>query len=71
MDIAALPPIPLIAILAGGALATIGIVLYKIISSEASPPDPFRERSESQRSYMNEVVERSKWEIGARTEATT
>lgn len=64
MDINEVPPIPLIAILGGGALAVLGIILYQAMFTEASSSDPFRERSDAQSRYMREVVERTRRNLG-------
>lgn len=51
---------PLIAILAGGAIVMSVIILYQLWGGEGSRPDPIRERSPEQDSYMRDVRTRSK-----------
>lgn len=46
---------PMIAVLGGGGVVVAGIVLYQILNQEEPGPDPFREKSPTQRQYMREV----------------
>ena len=46
---------PMIAVLGGGGVVVAGIVLYQLLTQEESGPDPFREKSSTQRQYMRDV----------------
>lgn len=60
---------PLIAVLGGGGAVILCIILYQIILRDGPGPDPFRERSAAQTSYMMGVIEcnrRTLWEMAKR-----
>jgi hypothetical protein len=50
---------PLVAVLGGGAVVLLGIIIYQAIMMEGSGPDPFRERSSAQSAYMRDVRKNS------------
>jgi hypothetical protein len=56
---------PFVAVVGGGAAVLLGIIIYQAITMESPGPDPFRERSPEQTTYMRDVRERSRQKLWA------
>lgn len=56
---------PFIAVISGGAIVLLGIILYQFVIGDALASNPQQQRSESQEQYMRELRERYRRDLWA------